>query len=121
MLTSLDDADLREIGHAGTAADEVLRLSRLVADCGLDGVVCSAAEAATLRAACGADFKLVTPGIRPADAAARRPGARRDAARRRARWAPTTWSIGRPITQAADPLAALHAINASLAAAAATP
>jgi orotidine-5'-phosphate decarboxylase len=118
VLTSLVDADLREVGHAGTAAEEVLRLSRLVADCGLDGVVCSAAEATPVRAACGPDFKLVTPGIRPADAA------RDDQARvvtplAAVRAGADFLVIGRPITQAADPLAALHAINLSLAAAAA--
>jgi len=113
VLTSLVDADLREIGHAGTAADEVLRLSRLVADCGLDGVVCSAAEAATLRGACGPAFKLVTPGIRPADAS------RDDQARvvtplAAVRAGADYLVIGRPITQAADPLAVLNAINTSL-------
>jgi orotidine-5'-phosphate decarboxylase len=113
VLTSLDDADLREIGHAGTAATEVLQLSRLVQACGLDGVVCSAAEAATLRTACGREFALVTPGIRPADAA------RDDQARvvtpiAAVRQGADYLVIGRPITQAADPLAALHSINASL-------
>ena len=113
VLTSLDDAALREVGHAGSAAEEVLRLSRLVQACGLDGVVCSAAEAATLRAACGPQFKLVTPGIRPLDTS------RDDQARvvtpiDAVRLGADYLVIGRPITQAADPLAALRDINASL-------
>ena len=53
VLTSLSDADLREIGLTATAAQHVVRLAQLTKDCGLDGVVCSAHEAATLRAACG--------------------------------------------------------------------
>jgi len=114
VLTSLADADLREVGHAGSAADEVLQLARLTRDCGLDGVVCSAHEAATLRRSCGPDFKLVTPGIRLADAA------KDDQARivtpEAAVLAGADYLvIGRPITQARDPLATLQAINASLA------
>ncbi len=113
VLTSLTDADLREVGHAGSAADEVMRLARLTQECGLDGVVCSAHEAATLRSACGHDFKLVTPGIRLADAA------KDDQARivtpdAAVRAGADYLVIGRPITQAKDPLATLSAINASL-------
>lgn len=114
VLTSLADADLRELGHAGTAASEVLALAQLTKACGLDGVVCSAHEAATLREACGAAFTLVTPGIRPAGSAdddharvVTPAAAVRDGA--------DYLVIGRPITHAADPLATLRAINASLA------
>ena len=115
VLTSLDDADLREIGHAGSAAAEVLQLALLCKAAGLDGVVCSAHEAATLRAACGREFKLVTPGIRLADSA------QDDQARvvtpdAAIRYGSDYLVIGRPITQAEDPLATLSAINASLAA-----
>jgi orotidine-5'-phosphate decarboxylase len=113
VLTSLEDADLREVGHAGTATVEALQLAQLVKSCGLDGVVCSAHEAAALRAACGRDFALVTPGIRLADAA------RDDQARVVTPEAAVAQGadylvIGRPITQASDPLAALRAINATL-------
>ena len=66
VLTSLADVDLRETGVTGTATQQALDLARLAAACGLDGVVCSAVEAPALRAARGRDFKLVTPGIRPA-------------------------------------------------------
>ncbi len=114
VLTSLADADLREVGHAGTAADEVLQLARLTRDCGLDGVVCSAHEAATLRLACGPDFKLVTPGIRLADAA-KDDQARIVTPEAAVQAGADYLVIGRPITQARDPLATLQSINASLA------
>ena len=113
VLTSLADVDLRETGVAGTATQQALDLARLAATCGLDGVVCSAVEASALRAAHGKDFKLVTPGIRPAGAG------RDDQARTITPEAAVANGadflvIGRPITQAADPLAALAAINGSL-------
>ena len=91
----------------------MLRLARLAQTCGLDGVVCSAQEAAMLRAACGADFKLVTPGIRPAGTEAH------DQARVMTPEAAIAAGadylvIGRAITGAADPLRALRDINVKL-------
>ena len=117
VLTSLDDAALAETGVAAPAADQVLRLARLAQDCALDGVVCSAREAGPLRAALGASFLLVTPGIRPA-------GSADDDQARIVTPAAALASgadylvIGRPITRAADPPAALDAIVQSLGAAA---
>ncbi len=113
VLTSLDEENLREIGFAEGAAQNVVRLARLTQDCGLDGVVCSAQEAAALRAACGAEFRLVTPGIRPAGATPD------DQARIITPQAAVANGadylvIGRPITQAPDPVAALAAVNAAL-------
>ncbi|MBA3505522.1 MAG: orotidine-5'-phosphate decarboxylase [Betaproteobacteria bacterium] len=113
VLTSLDEENLREIGFAEGAAQNVVRLARLTQDCGLDGVVCSAQEAAALRAACGAEFRLVTPGIRPAGATPD------DQARIITPEAAVANGadylvIGRPITQAPDPVAALAAVNAAL-------
>src|SRR5437667_6572975 len=70
VLTSLSAEDLAATGVTGTPEAQVLRLARLAQANGLDGVVCSAQEAAVLRAACGPGFKLVTPGIRPAGSAA---------------------------------------------------
>jgi len=115
MLTSLDAADLRQLGIVDSTQDHVLRLAKLAAACGLDGVVCSAAEATTLRRALGPRFKLVTPGIRPAGAAAD------DQARIVTPEAALANGadylvIGRPITQAADPVVALAAINAAIGA-----
>ncbi len=68
VLTSMDAAQLADLGLPGPEV-QVPRLAQLAQQSGLDGVVCSAQEAQQLKALCGADFKLVTPGIRPADAA----------------------------------------------------
>ncbi|NIA67984.1 orotidine-5'-phosphate decarboxylase [Pelagibius litoralis] len=65
VLTSLDARDLEEVGQRGPAGEQVLRLARLTQDSGLDGVVCSPREIEALRRACGPDFLLVVPGIRP--------------------------------------------------------
>ena len=113
VLTSMSAEDLNEVGVAEAPADQVLRLARLAKACLLDGVVCSAQEATLLRASLGTDFRLVTPGIRPAGAdsgdqrrvmtpvAALRSGA-------------TDLVIGRPITGAVDPLAALQSIQTEI-------
>jgi len=114
VLTSLDAADLAAIGIDATPEAQVLRLARLAQGEGLDGVVCSAREAPALRAACGAAFKLVTPGIRPAGASAQDQARVMTPAAALAAGADYL-VIGRPITGAADPLAALAAINASIA------
>ena len=113
VLTSLSADDLAAIGVNATPADQAMRLARLAQANGLDGVVCSAQEAAVLRNACGAAFKLVTPGIRPATADVD------DHARAMTPQAAIAAGadylvVGRPITAAADPLAALAAINASI-------
>ena len=67
VLTSLNDGDLAQMGLAGNARDQVLRLARLCASADLDGLVCSAAEAAMLRRELGPEMLLVTPGIRRQD------------------------------------------------------
>ncbi|MFN3544427.1 MAG: orotidine-5'-phosphate decarboxylase [Thiobacillus sp.] len=113
VLTSMSAEDLNEVGVAGAPADQVLRLARLTQSCNLDGVVCSAQEAALLRADLGADFRLVTPGIRPAGADTgdqRRVMTPAEALRAGA----TDLVIGRPITAAPDPLAALKAIQTEI-------
>jgi orotidine-5'-phosphate decarboxylase len=110
LLTSLAEDDLVDIGVAGPAVEAVLRLARLTQRCRLDGVVCSAREAGALRAACGEAFCLVTPGIRPADAAA--DDQQRIATPAQAIAAGASYLvIGRPIARAADPQAALERIN----------
>ena len=113
ILTSLADADLEQVGFAGSAGDNAVRLARLARASGLDGVVCSAQEAARLREATGADFLLVTPGIRLAD------DAKGDQARvvtptEAARLGADYLVIGRPITGAADPVATLESIRKTL-------
>ncbi len=109
MLTSMAQADLHDLGITASPAEMVLRLALLTKDCGLDGVVCSALEAAQLRHSCGKEFCLVTPGIRPAEAAAddqSRIMTPHAALQNGANYL----VIGRPITKAADPLRALQAI-----------
>jgi orotidine-5'-phosphate decarboxylase len=114
VLTSLDAEDMQVVGIEGTPTTAVLRLAQLARTSGLDGVVCSAREAVALRAGCGGDFLLVTPGIRLAD------GADDDQSRIVTPEAAIASGadylvIGRPITRAPDPLAALAAINDSIA------
>lgn len=114
VLTSLGEDDLPRIGLAGPVPQAVERLARLAHDCGLDGVVCSAAEARQLRSALGPSFQLVTPGIRPAGSAAQdqvRVVTPADALRDGSSYL----VIGRPITQAADPRQALQSILDSIA------
>ena len=113
VLTSMSAEDLSEVGVADAPADQVLRLARLTQDCLLDGVVCSAQEASLLRASLGTDFRLVTPGIRPAGADSgdqRRVMTPVEALRAGA----TDLVIGRPITGVVDPLAALKAIQTEI-------
>ncbi|MDC7702461.1 orotidine-5'-phosphate decarboxylase [Vogesella indigofera] len=113
VLTSMEASDLAEIGITVPPQEQVLRLARLTRDSGLDGVVCSAQEAPLLKAELGHDFKLVTPGIRLADSAA--DDQRRVMTPVAALQAGADYLvIGRPITQAADPLAALTAINTDI-------
>ncbi len=114
VLTSMDADELRAIGVLDAPQEQVSRLARLAHAAGLDGVVCSAQEAARLRAELGQAFVLVTPGIRPA-------GAQQDDQSRimtpaRAIEAGADYLVvGRPITQAADPVAVLNTINTEIA------
>lgn len=113
VLTSLTRVDLAEVGIDAEPDDLALALGRLALNCGLDGLVCSAREAPTLRAALGETPLLVSPGIRP-------PGAAGDDQRRTAtpaeamRGGSSYLVIGRPVTRADDPVAALEAILASV-------
>lgn len=114
LLTSIGAADMEEIGLAGDPQEAVVRLARLAQACGLDGVVCSAEEAEPLRRQCGTEFCLVTPGIRPAASA--RDDQQRVATPRQAIASGADFLvIGRPITRAADPLAALRAVHEEIA------
>lgn len=113
VLTSLGAEDLAEVGLAGTPADNVRRLATLAHDCGLDGVVCSPQEAADLRQRLGGAFRLVTPGVRPAGAAL--DDQRRVMSPGQAIAAGAHYLvIGRPITQATDPIAVLQAIDGEI-------
>ncbi|MDH2917389.1 MAG: orotidine-5'-phosphate decarboxylase [Gallionella sp.] len=110
VLTSMAQEDLNGIGITATPAEMVARLAGLAHDSGLDGVVCSAQEAPALRQQCGKAFCLVTPGIRPANAAANDQS--RIMTPRAALEAGSSYLvIGRPITQAPVPLRALQEIS----------
>ena len=112
MLTSLDASDLPAIGFAGDPAEQVARLSGLAQEAGLDGIVCSGNEVAAARKAWKDGF-FVVPGIRPADANV---GDQKRVMTARAAMdaGASILVIGRPITQADDPDAALRAIAATL-------
>lgn len=116
LLTSMAQEDLADIGINATPAEMVLRLARLARDSSLDGVVCSAQEAALLRENCGEKFCLVTPGIRPAQASL--DDQSRVMTPQSALQAGSSYLvIGRPVTKAEDPLQALLAINKEIGAA----
>jgi len=113
VLTSLGDSELREIGIDEPLATHVARLTALAADCGLNGVVCSAHEAGAAKAAHGSDFLTVTPGIRPAGSAA--DDQTRTMTPAAALQAGSDYLvIGRPVTRAEKPAVALADILASL-------
>lgn len=113
VLTSMEDLDLLQIGINASPMEQVLRLAHLTQRAGLDGVVCSSQEVEILRNACGEDFKLVTPGIRPIGT---------DFGDQRRVMTPTAairagsdyLVIGRPITQADNPAEVLRSINVSI-------
>jgi orotidine-5'-phosphate decarboxylase len=114
VLTSLDDDDLVSVGQSVPVLDQARRLAALAQSSGLDGIICSPAEVAALRADCGPDFVLMVPGIRPAGAAVgdqKRVMTPRDAVEQGADYL----VIGRPITQASDPASAARSIVEELA------
>lgn len=114
ILTSHTAPELGDIGLHGDPETQVLRLARMGRDAGLDGVVCSAQEAMALRVEMGGNFRLVTPGIRPAGSAT--DDQRRVMTPLQAVQAGADYLvIGRPITQAPDPFGVLAGINRELA------
>lgn len=115
VLTSLAERELDDIGLRGPVEAAAERLARLAQSAGLDGVVCSAQEARPLRAACGNGFQLVTPGIRPAETS--QDDQKRVMTPRAAIDAGADYLvIGRPITQAADPIVMLQRIQREIGA-----
>jgi len=113
VLTSMAQEDLAEVGVPSSPQEQVRRLALLSADCGLNGVVCSAAETAMLRDLAPSNFCLVTPGIRRAEDAAgdqKRIVGPADAIANGS----TYLVVGRPISQAESPLQSLQAFNAEV-------
>ena len=114
VLTSMDESDLKELGISKSVNEQVEYLAKLAKSSGLKGVVCSAQEAKMLKAVCGNDFKLMTPGIRPE-------GSSKDDQRRTMTPAEAVtvgvdyMVIGRPITQSPNPAQAVENILASIA------
>jgi orotidine-5'-phosphate decarboxylase len=109
VLTSMNEGQFSLLGINGKLKNHVIRLAKLTKQAGLDGVVCSAGEAPKLRKELGKDFCLVTPGIRPENASL--DDQKRVASPRAALSMCASYLvIGRPITQAAQPLAALTQI-----------
>lgn len=117
ILTSMDAQTMESVGLAGTPGSRAVALARLAKEGGLDGVVASAHEVAAIREACGADFLIVVPGIRPASGSMddqSRVATPADAIRAGASYL----VVGRPITSADDPRKAALAIGAEIASAA---
>ena len=123
VLTSMGQAALRETGVVIDLMDQVLRLADLAKDAGLDGVVASPRETSAIRGRCGADFTIVTPGIRGGAAALRQSSgqaATNDDQKRTMSPAEAVAAgasylvVGRPIIGASDPLDAAHRIAESL-------
>ncbi|QFU04776.1 Orotidine 5'-phosphate decarboxylase [Pseudoalteromonas sp. THAF3] len=113
VLTSMDEIQLKQLGIDKSPQEQVLYLAKLAQQAGLDGVVCSAQEAQLLKSQLGSEFTLVTPGIRPAGSDAG--DQKRIMTPERAVASGSDYLvIGRPITQAADPVAVLTEINESL-------
>ena len=99
ILTSLGEEDIREVGFDRTIPEQIARLAKLAKDSGMDGVVASPLEIELIRETCGKDFKILTPGIRPAFAAVndqKRIATPAEALRKGADYL----VIGRPITAA---------------------
>ena len=118
ILTSMDTRSMRAVGISGPAASAAVKLARLARQAGLDGVVASPREVRAIRRACGKDFLIVVPGVRPetGGAVGRAPKRKRDDQARTATPAEAIRAgadylvIGRPITAAPDPEAAARAI-----------
>lgn len=113
ILTSLDQEAITKVGYQNELSDQVIRMAKLAENSGLDGIVCSALEIELVRKACGSNFELMVPGIRPAGSD--------KGDQKRIMTPPDALSagasalvIGRPITGAADPTKAAQEILKSI-------
>jgi len=113
VLTSMGEEDLLGLGITKSPAEQVMSLAKLTKEAGLDGVVCSAWEAENLKKTLGSDFKLITPGIRPAGASS--DDQKRIMTPEQAIAVGVDYLvIGRPITKAENPQQVLQSVNSSL-------
>jgi orotidine-5'-phosphate decarboxylase len=120
ILTSMNEAAMREVGIGGAAKNRVVKLARLAKDAGVDGVVASVREARAIRKACGREFLIVTPGVRPnqeATALKDDDQARTATPTEAIRAGADFLVVGRPILAAEDPRAATQAVVDEIAAA----
>ncbi|HUL35324.1 MAG TPA: orotidine-5'-phosphate decarboxylase [Candidatus Eisenbacteria bacterium] len=118
LLTSMDTKTVREVGISGPAKSRVVKLARLSQEAGVDGVVASVQEAKAIRKACGQEFLIVTPGVRPKSGDLKQDDQARTATPREAIRAGADFIVvGRPILAATDPRAAAQEIVEEIAAA----
>jgi orotidine-5'-phosphate decarboxylase len=110
----MNDQALREVGVERTMMAQVVHLARLAQSAGLDGVVASPLEVAAIRNACGSEFQIVTPGIRPAEQQGKDDQARTMTPAEAMTAGASYLVIGRPITAAPNPREAAEQIAASL-------
>lgn len=121
VLTSMDQKTLRDVGLSGSPLTRALKLAQLSKKCGVDGVVASVQEAKAIRKACGRDFLIVTPGVRPIDRTGTKK--KKDDQARTATPAQAIEAgadyvvVGRPIIAAENPRAAAQAVVEEIAAA----
>jgi orotidine-5'-phosphate decarboxylase len=115
VLTSLDDADIREIGFVYSTAELVPKLAGFARDAGLSGVVASAQDVPSIREACGEDFIIVTPGIRMDDGIADDDQKRILTPKRAISMGADYIVVGRPIRMAKDPVAMADRISGDIA------
>ena len=118
VLTSMNETSMREVGIGGAAKSRVVKLAQLAKKSGVDGVVASVREARAIRKACGRDFLIVTPGVRPKGSASKNDDQARTATPTEAIRAGADFLVvGRPVLAAEDPRAAAQEIVDEIAAA----
>src|SRR5690349_20223076 len=120
ILTSMDQKTMKEVGVGGTPKSRVVKLAQLAKESGVDGVVASVQETKAIRKACGSEFLIVTPGVRPKDSAVESAvddQSRKATPKEAIRAGADFLVVGRPILAAADPRAAAQSIVDEIAAA----